>query len=81
MAGKLNKRCTGCRKRFEYTSVAEHKWFPFCSERCKMVDLGRWFSDEFAFVEDLTRGNDMKNLAEIDDPDVRAALDELEGEG
>lgn len=22
---------------------------PFCSERCKMVDLGRWFNEEYVF--------------------------------
>ena len=21
--------------------------FPFCSERCKLVDLGKWFSEEY----------------------------------
>ena len=23
-------------------------WRPFCSERCKMVDLGAWFAEERA---------------------------------
>ena len=22
--------------------MAEAPWFPFCSERCRLVDLGRW---------------------------------------
>ncbi len=22
-------------------------WRPFCSERCKMVDLGRWFQGQY----------------------------------
>jgi endogenous inhibitor of DNA gyrase (YacG/DUF329 family) len=22
-------------------------WFPFCSERCKMADLGRWFAEDY----------------------------------
>jgi len=27
---------------------AEHDaYFPFCGERCQMVDLGYWFSDEY----------------------------------
>jgi endogenous inhibitor of DNA gyrase (YacG/DUF329 family) len=21
--------------------------YPFCTERCKMIDLGKWFSEEF----------------------------------
>ena len=22
-------------------------WFPFCSERCRLIDLGKWFSDVY----------------------------------
>ncbi len=24
----------------------EAKWRPFCSERCRMIDLGEWFDEE-----------------------------------
>ena len=24
----------------------DSEWRPFCSERCKLIDLGAWFSDE-----------------------------------
>ena len=40
------------------------RWRPFCSERCKMVDLGEWFEEsrripgEPAFVPD---GNEDEN--------------------
>lgn len=80
MAALKSKKCPECRKRFRYKSVSAHEWFPFCSERCKTVDLGRWFNDEFALVEDLNKGHDLKDkidLNEIEDPDVRAALEEL----
>jgi endogenous inhibitor of DNA gyrase (YacG/DUF329 family) len=23
------------------------RWRPFCSERCKMADLGRWLSEDY----------------------------------
>ncbi len=29
--------CVFCRKH-----PVEHAWRPFCSERCKMLDLARW---------------------------------------
>jgi endogenous inhibitor of DNA gyrase (YacG/DUF329 family) len=32
-------RCVYCRAR-----PAVPEWRPFCSERCKMADLGRWLS-------------------------------------
>jgi len=25
----------------------ENKWRPFCSERCKMIDLGQWASEGY----------------------------------
>ena len=25
----------------------ENKAFPFCSERCRMADLGRWLNEEY----------------------------------
>jgi endogenous inhibitor of DNA gyrase (YacG/DUF329 family) len=46
------RTCPICRKRArkpkkgeEETSSGEH--FPFCSERCKMIDLGRWLDEEY----------------------------------
>jgi len=26
----------------------DHRLFPFCSERCKLVDLGRWLDGRYA---------------------------------
>jgi endogenous inhibitor of DNA gyrase (YacG/DUF329 family) len=26
---------------------AENKWRPFCSERCKLIDLGLWASEAY----------------------------------
>jgi hypothetical protein len=25
----------------------QNKWRPFCSERCKMIDLGQWASENY----------------------------------
>jgi endogenous inhibitor of DNA gyrase (YacG/DUF329 family) len=25
----------------------QNKWRPFCSERCKMIDLGQWASETY----------------------------------
>jgi endogenous inhibitor of DNA gyrase (YacG/DUF329 family) len=25
----------------------ENKWRPFCSERCKMIDLGAWAAESY----------------------------------
>ncbi|MGB5261228.1 MAG: DNA gyrase inhibitor YacG [Gammaproteobacteria bacterium] len=25
--------------------AAEQRWRPFCSERCRLIDLGKWFEE------------------------------------
>jgi uncharacterized protein len=77
MAKAKSKTCPECRKRFRYAGAQGHAWLPFCSERCKTIDLGRWLNNEYAVVEDLKKGNDLKNKLDLDDPDVKAALDEI----
>jgi endogenous inhibitor of DNA gyrase (YacG/DUF329 family) len=29
------------------TTWEENPWRPFCSERCKLIDLGAWASEEY----------------------------------
>jgi endogenous inhibitor of DNA gyrase (YacG/DUF329 family) len=36
-------KCPICRKPAEHTSPE----FPFCSERCRLIDLGKWSSEEY----------------------------------
>ena len=36
--------CPLCKKT---TTWEENPWKPFCSERCKLIDLGKWASDEY----------------------------------
>ena len=60
--------CPICRKPTDSDSNAE---FPFCSERCKLLDLGAWASEKYgisepvideSFPEDLDRdADDRKN--------------------
>jgi len=58
---KLAKlKCPMCKK--------EGDWFagpygPFCSRRCKLLDLGKWFTEEHVISQPLTP----ENLEEISD--------------
>ncbi len=38
--------CPTCRRPVEWSP--ESPWRPFCSERCKLVDLGAWVSESRA---------------------------------
>ena len=44
----MKHRCPICKT--ETDSVA-HRDFPFCSERCRMQDLGNWASEKYVVSE------------------------------
>ncbi|HQS99228.1 MAG TPA: DNA gyrase inhibitor YacG [Thiobacillus sp.] len=37
--------CPTCSAAVSWT--AENKWKPFCSERCKLIDLGHWATEKY----------------------------------
>jgi endogenous inhibitor of DNA gyrase (YacG/DUF329 family) len=38
--------CPTCRKKAQF---AENNFRPFCSERCRVIDLGKWASGTYSF--------------------------------
>ncbi len=44
----IKGRCPTCKKSYEIAALAELRSFPFCSDRCKLVDLGRWIDGVYA---------------------------------
>ncbi len=36
--------CPQCRKRLQYSTSNVNR--PFCSERCRLIDLGAWANEE-----------------------------------
>ncbi|MGH8620734.1 MAG: DNA gyrase inhibitor YacG [Burkholderiales bacterium] len=47
--------CPACGKRVPWTPASA--WRPFCSERCKLIDLGAWAAEQYRVpvVEDKDR--------------------------
>jgi len=45
--------CPICRKHVAVAAWTDAPYRPFCSERCKLVDLGRWLSEEYRISEEL----------------------------
>ncbi len=37
--------CPTCGTAVKWTT--ENRWRPFCSERCKMIDLGQWAAEKY----------------------------------
>jgi len=50
-----------CKKEGDWFAAA---YGPFCSKRCKLVDLGKWFGEENAISEPL-RAEHLEELAEL----------------
>ncbi len=41
----LTVQCPTCSASVEWVTASE--WRPFCSERCKLIDLGAWASESY----------------------------------
>lgn len=54
--------CPRCKKPSAWT---DNPYRPFCSERCKMIDLGAWASEEYKLG-----GQDKPELTESADDDL-----------
>ncbi len=49
---KIEVACPTCKKKFAYYSS---EFRPFCSERCRLIDLGQWLTESYAVpVQKLT---------------------------
>ncbi|HTE42308.1 MAG TPA: DNA gyrase inhibitor YacG [Steroidobacteraceae bacterium] len=48
--------CPTCKRAVEWN--AESPWRPFCSERCKLIDLGAWASETHAIPGDSSVPDD-----------------------
>jgi len=47
----IKVRCPICGKSFEIAKLDDLPSFPFCSDRCKLIDLGRWIDGSYAVPE------------------------------
>ncbi len=47
-------KCRYCEKELTYDCISDIPTFPFCSERCKLMDLGLWFDEKQRIEEPIT---------------------------
>lgn len=71
MADLKNIKCPTCGRRGAWF---EDRFGPFCSERCRLVDLGRWFDQENRISEPLKPSHfeaygDLPPGANLDQPE------------
>ena len=53
-------RCPTCRT----IVLAGDENFPFCSDRCRLIDLGKWASGSYVISSPITDPEMLENLAE-----------------
>jgi hypothetical protein len=46
-------QCPICGRQVEYTAAFPEP-YPFCSPRCRRVDLGRWFGGSYVIEREMT---------------------------
>jgi uncharacterized protein len=61
----MQRRCPICKKMTDSVGNAE---FPFCSERCRLIDLGNWASEKYVVSEPLFDESD-DEVSESPNPD------------
>lgn len=62
MAKKV--KCPRCKKEVIWN---DNKWRPFCSERCKMIDLGTWAKEDYRISEETDRVTILDNSTNDDE--------------
>jgi len=68
-------RCPICERAMDTQGPKEWPDWPFCSKRCRMVDLGRWLGGDYR-IETPTTEEDLENhdaLARSPKPAVPSA--------
>jgi endogenous inhibitor of DNA gyrase (YacG/DUF329 family) len=68
---QITVKCPSCAKRGAWFAGTHG---PFCSHRCKLVDLGKWFGEEHAISEPLRPDHfesygDLPSGHQLDEPE------------
>ena len=59
--------CPTCQRKGAWRELPTN---PFCSDRCKMVDLGKWLGEEYRIASPLT-GEDLLELDDLSEEELK----------
>jgi uncharacterized protein len=62
----IRVRCPICDRVMQGQSTSEWPQFPFCSARCRLIDLGRWLGEDYRVIPEA----DGSAPAEIKDTEI-----------
>ena len=61
-------KCPICKKPVPDDEPDRPKTYPFCSDRCKLIDLGRWLDGKYQIpVDDRSQGSGIRSHQDDDD--------------
>jgi uncharacterized protein len=55
----MQVKCPRCSK---LANLEGNEWKPFCSERCKLIDLGSWAGEEYRIPEESISEENQKQI-------------------
>jgi hypothetical protein len=67
--------CPICHRTIPYASREEVPYRPFCSDRCKMIDLGCWLNEEYRISEEVPEPPPLGPNGERHDPSDDERMD------
>ncbi|MEJ2700965.1 MAG: DNA gyrase inhibitor YacG [Sedimentisphaerales bacterium] len=66
----MEYRCPVCHKTFQAPGekpVERTPFFPFCCERCKLIDLGAWLDAEYRITSEPESGESEESPEDVRD--------------
>ncbi|MCG9129208.1 DNA gyrase inhibitor YacG [Candidatus Poribacteria bacterium] len=58
-------KCSQCGTEYDFINQKDIPLppnFPFCSKRCKSIDLGKWLNEEYRISTPLTNDEDLETI-------------------
>lgn len=69
----MKVKCPTCQTEHEWNS--ENQFRPFCSERCKLIDLGEWADESHRIAGEPS----MQQMDNMSDEELFAMMEKLQG--
>jgi len=63
----MRHRCPICKTPTDSEKNAD---FPFCSERCRLTDLGNWATEKYRIAAPITDESEAEDIAESENIDT-----------
>lgn len=73
---KIDVTCPTCKKKFNYY---DSQFRPFCSEKCRLIDLGQWLTESYSVPAEkitLEEAEQLEQLIHEKSPEDDEANDE-----